>query len=163
MPSLHFIPCQCEVYLKASCWHCNCDCLLASASPKARFRNTGSTGGWQQKPAEKLGLSPSQVVSWLLLQPAHPQRLRPQMLMLVFEKVQGGSSLATPAAQAVLLFTGRWSHPASSPAPLCSHLLPVPNTIYLPDSPTHRTLCPVLSCVSEIQRQRHRHSFFDSF
>ena len=61
MPSVHFIPCQCEVYLKASCWHCNC--LLASASPKARFRNTGSTGGWQQKPAEKLGLGPSQVVS----------------------------------------------------------------------------------------------------
>ena len=61
MPSVHFIPCQCEVYLKASCWHC--DCLLASASPKARFRNTGSTGGWQQKPAEKLGLGQSQVVS----------------------------------------------------------------------------------------------------
>ena len=61
MPSVHFIPCQCGVYLKASCWHC--DCLLASASPKARFRNTGSTGGWQQKPAEKLGLGPSQVVS----------------------------------------------------------------------------------------------------
>ena len=46
MPSVHFIPCQCEVYLKASGWHC--DCLLASASPKARFRNTGLTGGWQQ-------------------------------------------------------------------------------------------------------------------